>query len=51
LGGRLCISIFILIDWCLMPTLAIFQLYCGVVGEGNESSAPFFVIYKAGRVW
>jgi hypothetical protein len=19
-----------LIDWCLMPTLAVFQLYCGV---------------------
>jgi hypothetical protein len=20
-----------LIDWCLMPTLAVFQLYCGVI--------------------
>jgi hypothetical protein len=24
------LSVLFLIDWCLMPTLEIFQLYCGV---------------------
>ena len=27
----------VLIDWCLMPTLAIFQLYCGIVGVNFTS--------------
>jgi hypothetical protein len=26
-----------LIDWYLMPTLAIFQLYCGIVGVNFTS--------------
>jgi hypothetical protein len=27
----------VLIDWYLMPTLAIFQLYCGIVGVNFTS--------------
>jgi len=25
------INYILVIDWCLMPTLAVFQLYCGVM--------------------
>ena len=27
-----------LIDWCLMPTLAVFQLYCGVFLKESDNS-------------
>jgi hypothetical protein len=40
-----------LIDWCLMPTLAVYQLYCGVTVHEQLLHVTYFSFWKIPNIF